>query len=258
VTRARLISPSSVCTRANADTSIWRPPCPSPASRRRAARARLYAACHGRFPAAEAASGLQFRISRVVGLVNQLANQAKKRENETRWQQKRNASVASHRSAPCGIALRGPFTPGTDEICRSRRVVSRRVRRALFLSLLAVCTRPNNITWIRSPRSMFCAISSRRTSHEYASGMPRAICGGGSSLGIAASDICPILPFFQSSNADQKLGMLTLRAAIGVTIGAIRQAAPCAKAFQCPFTPGTGKLRSTRRLASRRVRRARF
>ena len=204
MTRARLISPSSVCTRANADTSIWPPHCPSPASRRRAARARLYAACHGRFPAAEAASGLQFRISRVVGLVNQLANQAKKRENETRWQQKRNASVASHRSAPCGIALRGPFTPGTDEVCRSRRVVSRRVRRALFLSLPAVCTRPKNITRIRSPRSIFCAISSRRTSHEYASGMPRAICGGGSSLGIAASDICPILPFFQSSNADKE------------------------------------------------------
>ena len=118
---ARLISPSSVCTRANADTSIWRPPCPSPASRRRAARARLHAACHGRFPAAEAASGLQFRISRVVGLVNQLANQAKKWENETRWQQKRNASVASHRSAPCGIASRGPFTPGTSEVCRTRR-----------------------------------------------------------------------------------------------------------------------------------------
>ena len=89
VPRARLISPSSVCTRANAATSIWPPPCPSPASRRRAARARLHAACHGRFPAAEAASGLQFRISRVVGLVNQLANQAKKRENDTRWQQKR-------------------------------------------------------------------------------------------------------------------------------------------------------------------------
>ena len=89
VTCARLISPSSVGTRANAATSIWRPPCPSPASRRRAARARLYAACHGRFPAAEAASGLQFRISRVVGLVNQLANQAKKVENDTRWQQKR-------------------------------------------------------------------------------------------------------------------------------------------------------------------------
>ena len=118
---ARLISPSSVCTRANADTSIWPPHCPSPASRRRAARARLYAACHGRFPAAEAASGLQFRISRVVGLVNQLANQAKKRENDARWQQKRHASVASHRSAPCGIALRGPFTPGTDEVCRTRR-----------------------------------------------------------------------------------------------------------------------------------------
>ena len=52
--------------------------------------------------------------------------------------------------------------------------------------------------------------------------------------------------------------MLTLRAAIEVTLGAIRQAAPCAKAFQCPFTPGTGKLRSTRRLASRRVRLARL
>ena len=89
VPRARLISPSAACTQANAATSIWPPPCPSPASCRRAARARLYAACHGRFPAAEAASGLQFRISRVVGLVNQLANQAKKVENDTRWQQKR-------------------------------------------------------------------------------------------------------------------------------------------------------------------------
>ena len=89
VSRARLISPSAACARANAATSIWPPHRPSPASCRRAARARLYAACHGRFPAAEAASGLQFRISRVVGLVNQLANQAKKRENDTRWQQKR-------------------------------------------------------------------------------------------------------------------------------------------------------------------------
>ena len=93
VPRARLISPSAACTRANAATSIWPPPRPSPASCRRAARARLYAACHGRFPAAEAASGLQFRISRVVGLVNQLANQAKKRENDTRWQQKRKQAL---------------------------------------------------------------------------------------------------------------------------------------------------------------------
>ena len=57
VTRARLISPSAACTRANAATSIWPPPCPSPASRRPAPRARPYAACHGSFPAAEAALG---------------------------------------------------------------------------------------------------------------------------------------------------------------------------------------------------------
>ena len=57
VPRARLISPSSVCTRANAATSIWPPPCPSPGSRRPAPRARPYAACHGSFPAAEAALG---------------------------------------------------------------------------------------------------------------------------------------------------------------------------------------------------------
>ena len=151
VPRARLISPSAACTQANAATSIWPPPCPSPASCRRAARARLYAACHGRFPAAEAASGLQFRISRVVGLVNQLANQAKKRENETRWQQKRNASVASHRSAPCGIALRGPFTPGTDEVCRTRRAPSRSVPRARLISPSAACTRANAATSIWPP-----------------------------------------------------------------------------------------------------------
>ena len=104
------------------------------------------------------------------------------------------AKVGGFRPAAAGAkALQGPFTCGTGELRSSRRVVSRRVRRALFLSLLAVCTRPNNITWIRSPRSMFCAISSRRTSHEYASGMPRAICGGGSSLGIAASRICRVV-----------------------------------------------------------------
>ena len=184
VPRARLISPSSVCTRANADTSIWPPHCPSPASRRRAARARLYAACHGRFPAAEAASGLQFCISRVVGLVNQLANQAKKWENETRWQQKRNASVASHRSAPCGIALRGPFTPGTDEVCRTRR--ARKPERA---------PRPINIPEQRMHTSKCChkhlaaALPQSGEPPPCASRaaiccMPRVIPGGGSSLGL--------------------------------------------------------------------------
>ena len=104
------------------------------------------------------------------------------------------AKVGGFRPAAAGAkASQGPFTCGTGELRSSRRVVSRRVRCALFLSLPAVCTRPNNITRLRSPRSMFCAISSRSTSHEYASGMPRAICGGGSSLGIAASRICRVV-----------------------------------------------------------------
>ena len=88
--------------------------------------------------------------------------------------------------------------------------------------------------------------------------MPRAICGGGSSLGIAASDICPILPFFQSSNADQKLEILTLRPAKGAKVGGFRPAAAGAKASQGPFTCGTGELRSSRRVVSRRVCRALF
>ena len=165
------------------------------------------------------------------------------------------AKVGGFRPAAAGAkALQGPFTCGTGELRSSRRVVSRRARCALFLSLPAVCTRPKNITRIRSPRSIFCAISSRRTSHEYASGMPRAICGGGSSLGIAASDICPILPVFQSSNADKKLGILTLRPAKGAKVGGFRPAAAGAKALQGPFTCGTGELRSSRRVVSRRVR----
>ena len=151
VTRAQLISPSAACTRANAATSIWPPPRPSPASRRPPPRARLYAACHGRFPAAEAASGLQFCISRVVGLVNQLANQAKKVENDTRWQQKRKhalrITMLCHAQKLCEAHLPPEPTRYAAQGARG----SRSVTRAQLISPSAACTRANAATSIWPP-----------------------------------------------------------------------------------------------------------
>ena len=151
VPRARLISPSSVCTRANADTSIWPPHCPSPASRRRAARARLYAACHGRFPAAEAASGLQFCISRVVGLVNQLANQAKKVENDTRWQQKRKHALRITMLCHAQKLCEAHLPPEPTRYAAQGASASRSVPRARLISPSAACTRANAATSIWPP-----------------------------------------------------------------------------------------------------------
>ena len=61
------------------------------------------------------------------------------------------ATGAIHRSAPCGIALRGQFTPGTDELCRTRRAPSRSVPRARLISPSAACTRANAATSIWPP-----------------------------------------------------------------------------------------------------------
>ena len=111
---------------------------------------------------------------------------------------------------------------------------------------------------IRMSRSTVWPSSSRCTSREYTYGMPRAVSGVGSRFGTAASCICHVVLVIQLVNAGKMWGLLTTRAAIEVAIGVIRRPAPCAKAFQGPFTHGTGELCSSSRLASRRVCPARF
>ena len=77
------------------------------------------------------------------------------------------ATGAIHRSAPCGIALRGQFTPGTDELCRTRRAPSRSVPRARFISPSAVHTRSNARTRIWPPH---CPTSALKPAPQLARG----------------------------------------------------------------------------------------
>ena len=95
------------------------------------------------------------------------------------------ASVANHRAAPRSKALRGPFTPGTGELCRTRR--ARKPEGA---------PRPINIPEQRMHTSKCChkhlaaALPQSGEPPPAASRaatccMPRAISGGGSCLGAA-------------------------------------------------------------------------
>jgi hypothetical protein len=77
------------------------------------------------------------------------------------------ASVANHRAAPRSKALRGQFTPGTGKLCRTRRLVSRRVRLARLISPSAVHTRSNARTRIWPPH---CPTSALKPAPQLARG----------------------------------------------------------------------------------------
>jgi len=55
------------------------------------------------------------------------------------------AAGAIHRAAPCAVVSPGQFTPGTDELCRSRRLASLHVCCAQLLSHGAACNPPDRI-----------------------------------------------------------------------------------------------------------------
>jgi hypothetical protein len=103
------------------------------------------------------------------------------------------ATGAIHRAAPCSKAPPGQFTPGTDELCSGRRLTSRRVCCARFLSPSAVCTPANDDTRTRPSRCPSLASTRPCTLRAAINRMPRAISGGGSSFGTAASCISRVM-----------------------------------------------------------------
>ena len=77
------------------------------------------------------------------------------------------ARVTNYHALPRSKALRGPFTPGTGELCRTRRLVSRRVRLARLISPSAVHTRSNARTRIWPPH---CPTSALKPAPQLARG----------------------------------------------------------------------------------------
>ena len=100
---------------------------------------------------------------------------------------------AIHRAAPCSKAPPGRFTAGTDKQCSGRRLASRRVCCARFLSPSAVCTPANDDTRTRPSRCFSLASTRPCTLRAAINCMPRDISGGGSSFGAAASCTCRVV-----------------------------------------------------------------
>ena len=157
------------------------------------------------------------------------------------------ATGAIHRSAPCGIALRGPFTPGTDEVCRTRRAPSRSVRLARLISPSAVHTRSNARTRIWPPH---CPTSALKPAPQLARGYMLHAAGHfrrRKLLRAAPTTSAGVVGLnqLQMQGADgKKIQHRISRAAASV---ANHRAAPRSKALRGPFTPGTDEVCRTRR-----------
>ena len=117
------------------------------------------------------------------------------------------ATGAIHRAAPCSKAPPGQFTPGTDELCSGRRLTSRRVCCARFLSPSAVCTPAGDDVRIRSPHCPSLARFRPCTLRAAINCMPRDISGGGSSFGTAASCTCRVVGFIICQSREQAGGI---------------------------------------------------
>ena len=120
------------------------------------------------------------------------------------------AAGAIHRVEPGAVAPPGRFTYGTDELCSGRRLASRRVCCARSISHGAVCIPPDDHTRIRSPCCPSPARGRPRTSRAASYGMPRAIAGGKSSFGTAASCICCVVGFIISQMQAEDGGNYTI------------------------------------------------
>ena len=155
-------------------------------------RAQLYTVCRGTFPAARAALGLQ-PAAAAVSLGNPSVRCRDGMGDIARLGSRAAATGAIHRAAPCSKAPPGRFTPGTDEQCSGRRLASRRVCCARFLSPSAVCTPANDDTRTRPSRCPRLASTRPCTMRAAINCMPRDISGGESSFGTAASCGCRVV-----------------------------------------------------------------
>jgi hypothetical protein len=189
---SRIVSPSAVCTPAGDDVRIRSPHCPSLARFRPCT---LRAAIN-RMPRAISGGGSSFGTAASCISVSSGNPSVRCREGMgdiARLGSRAAATGVIHRAEPCSKAPPGQFTPGTDEQCSGRRLTSRRVCCARFLSPSAVCTPANDDTRTQPPRCPGLASIRPCTLRAAINCMPRDISGGGSSFGTAASCTCRVV-----------------------------------------------------------------
>ena len=119
-------------------------------------------------------------------------------------------AAAIRGAAPCTIAPSDRFTPANDELCSVRRLASRHGCCARLLSPSAVCTPANDHTRIQSPCCSKSARGRPCTLRAATYGTPRAISGGESSFGTAASCICRVVGFIISQMQAEDGGNYTI------------------------------------------------